>query len=304
MKRLYEAYRRAWSEDSQWLLLTPSAFARESLYYVQEAGHFWADGGYYTSRENLDSFLLVCTLGGRGRLTTAEGEWELPPGSVFFLDCSRRHDYRTDGGHWELLWAHFSGSGSRGYFNRFLSGNGGPVLEEAPPETAALLRALLEQSADPDRSAELLRSLTLTRLLTVLVLRAGTNEQADPARLGYVDEAAEYIERHLSERLTLERLAAAFARSRYTLLRDFRRRMGVTPGEYIIGRRVDAAKEFLKYTDRSVREIAWQVGVENESHFIRLFSARTGQTPGAYRARWRVGEGERPAGLPHGAPEE
>ncbi len=303
MKRLHEEYRCAWSADSQRLLLTPSAFARESLYYLQEAGHFWADSTYYTCRENLDSFLVVYTLAGRGRLTTAAGQWELPPGSVFFIDCNQWHDYRTAADSWELLWVHFHGSGSRGYHNRFAAGAGRPVLETPAPETAELLQTLLQLAAAPGRSAELMLSLTLTQLLTVLTLCAGAADGPDPVRLSYVDEVTQYIDRHLAERLTLERLAAVFARNRYTLLRDFRQRTGLPPGEYIISRRVNTAKELLKYTDQSVRQIAWQVGVENESHFIRLFSARTGQTPGAYRALWCVGEGEHAAGLPHAAPE-
>ncbi len=286
MKRLYENYRCAWSKDSQRIFLTPRPAARESLYYMQEAGHFWAGRAYYTCRENLDSFLIVYTLAGRGSLSVGGRRWELAAGSVFFIDCNQRHEYRTQGDSWELLWVHFQGLGSRGYYNRFLAGAGQPVLAAPPPETAELLRTLLQMATAPGRSGELMISLTLTQLLTVLALSAGAAEGPDPARLTYVDEVVEYIDRHLNEKLTLERLAGAFARNRYTLLRDFRRRIGLPPGEYIINRRVNAAKELLKYTDQSVRQVAWQVGVENESHFIRLFRDRTGQTPGAYRARW------------------
>lgn len=286
MKQLFERYRCAWSADSERIILTPGPQVRESLYYIQEIGHFHAGKEYYTCRENLDSFLIVYTLAGQGTLSCEGRTWQVKPGEVFLIDCNQAHEYRTCGESWELLWVHFWGSGSRGYYSRYRTGCGQPVLHNPAPETAELLRTLLELAKLPGTSSELMISLTLTQLLTVLVLCAGAEIEEDPALRDYVAGVLEYIDRHLAEKLTLERLAEAFARNRFALLRDFRRCTGVPPGEYIITRRINAAKELLKYTDQSVRQIAWQVGVENESHFIRLFSARTGCTPGAYRSRW------------------
>lgn len=285
MKKLYEQYRCAWKPESEWVNRTPDRQTRESLCYIEEIGHFYAERDYYTCRENLDSFLVVLTVAGAGQLTMLGRTWRLAPGDLFFIDCSERHDYRTAGESWELEWVHFQGGASRAFYSRVLRDAGQPVLH-SPPETRDLLETLLGLARGTGRSTDLMISLTLTQLLTVLALCADTGENDSPARLEYIGGVLRYIGQHLTEKLTLDRLAARFSRNRYVLLRDFSRATGTTPGEYIITQRINMAKDLLRYSDQSVRQISWQVGVENESHFIRLFSARVGCTPGAFRAQW------------------
>lgn len=50
--------------------------------------------------------------------------------------------------------------------------------------------------------------------------------------------------------------------------------------------RINHAKEYLKYSDAPIAEIAERVGIDNVSHFIDLFKNRTGLTPLAYRKQW------------------
>jgi AraC-like DNA-binding protein len=44
----------------------------------------------------------------------------------------------------------------------------------------------------------------------------------------------------------------------------------------------------LETTDRSVKEIRAEIGVEDESHFFRDFKRAYGLTPAQYRARHRA----------------
>ena len=67
----------------------------------------------------------------------------------------------------------------------------------------------------------------------------------------------------------------------------FSKYTGFTVKEYIIFARISHAKKLLKYTDKSVREIAEECGVNNVSHFINLFKDREGTTPYRYRNDWK-----------------
>lgn len=62
--------------------------------------------------------------------------------------------------------------------------------------------------------------------------------------------------------------------------------MGVTVNEYVVLTRIAHAKELLKYSDLSVNEITFEVGMNNVTHFINLFKAREQMTPLAYRKIW------------------
>jgi len=59
---------------------------------------------------------------------------------------------------------------------------------------------------------------------------------------------------------------------------------GKTAQEYIQWKTIDIAKERIFDADKSVSEIAYELGFKYPQHFIRLFKQRVGQTPNEYRS--------------------
>ncbi|MCX5495839.1 GlxA family transcriptional regulator [Kaistia dalseonensis] len=73
-----------------------------------------------------------------------------------------------------------------------------------------------------------------------------------------------------------------------TFLRRFRKATGLRPTEYAQQIRISKAREALELSNRSVEQIAWQVGYSDPSAFRRLFQRVTGLTPNEYRQRFGV----------------
>ena len=67
--------------------------------------------------------------------------------------------------------------------------------------------------------------------------------------------------------------------------RAFKRAFGVPPHRYLLTRRVERATAFLRDTDLSVTEIAFQTGWNSLGTFGRTFRDITGESPGALRMR-------------------
>ncbi len=115
--QVIENYNPNWSTDSKRLYLTPSAFARKTFFYVQEAGFFKTKAPYFTAREHLESYLLLYTVHGRGILHYLGETYSLTTGTLFFIDCTKPHHYEcpshTD---WDFYWVHFQGFSAAGYF--------------------------------------------------------------------------------------------------------------------------------------------------------------------------------------------
>ena len=63
----------------------------------------------------------------------------------------------------------------------------------------------------------------------------------------------------------------------------FKKYVGCTIAQYISHQRVERAKEYLKYTDMKMIEIAAAVGCDNVTHFNRIFKAATGMSPTQFR---------------------
>ncbi|MBB6674055.1 helix-turn-helix transcriptional regulator [Cohnella nanjingensis] len=283
-----ERAEHAWTADSIRLIHTPSAFVRSALPYVQEIGRFRALPAYYTERERLDSFLLVHTLSGQGRLTYRSKTHALLPGQLFFIDCMDYQHYATaETADWAFVWAHLNGEAVRAYYERFAR-RGEPVRQLASEsQIPRLLLELLEMHRFKSVRNELLASRTIVELLTELVVSGLGDESSVADMPGHVSETLRLIDKRYAEKLTLADLAKSLAVDKYHLAKAFKKHTGFSPGEYIIRARITRAKELLKYSDHPVAEIAEQIGIDNVSHFINLFKARTDQTPLAFRKTWQ-----------------
>lgn len=100
-----------------------------------------------------------------------------------------------------------------------------------------------------------------------------------------ISDVCAYIDANLSEDLSLDQLAMRFHVSASNLRRLFRSEIGMTPKEYVDGRRVLAAKHMLREQDLQIQEIARQLGFQYSQSFIAFFRAMEKVTPGEYRAR-------------------
>lgn len=96
------------------------------------------------------------------------------------------------------------------------------------------------------------------------------------------DRLIAYVEDHLSEPLSLVRLAEAAGLPPYTLARAFRARCGIPPHRWILGRRLARAKSAL-VGSTSIATIAFDTGFAQQSHLTAAFRAENGITPARYR---------------------
>ncbi|MFI8849918.1 helix-turn-helix domain-containing protein [Streptomyces sp. NPDC053499] len=93
----------------------------------------------------------------------------------------------------------------------------------------------------------------------------------------------EWATSRLDTRLTLDRLAARAGLSSRTLARRFTEQLGTSPGQWLLVRRLDAARVLLEQTSLPVETIAARVGLASAVSLRRHFRTHFGTTPGAYR---------------------
>lgn len=99
-----------------------------------------------------------------------------------------------------------------------------------------------------------------------------------------------YIEENYGGNVSLEALAKSANVSKSECLRCFKATLQTTPYKYLTEYRLSKAAELLKNTDKSISSIATEVGIEQSSHFGKLFKEKTGSSPGAYRKKKNAAE--------------
>ena len=104
-----------------------------------------------------------------------------------------------------------------------------------------------------------------------------------------VEEARAVARSHLADpRLSVDWLAETAGCSADHLARRFRVETGSTVVAWLTGERVALAQRLLTEGKYQVAEVGWACGFAQPSYFIRVFRARTGLTPLAWR-RARAG---------------
>lgn len=100
-----------------------------------------------------------------------------------------------------------------------------------------------------------------------------------------VTQAMRFVSESLSESITAADIAAAASVSVRRLHERFAEELRMTPMDYVRELRLARAETLLRETAQSSTAIAEQCGFYDHAHFCRLFKQRTGETPGAFRAK-------------------
>jgi len=93
----------------------------------------------------------------------------------------------------------------------------------------------------------------------------------------------EWVLQHLEEPLDIETLARHAAVSMRTFARQFLADTGYTPMQWVTRARVDRARELLESSERSVEQVAADVGLGTGANLRRHFQQVLGTTPSEYR---------------------
>jgi AraC-like DNA-binding protein len=87
--------------------------------------------------------------------------------------------------------------------------------------------------------------------------------------------------------LSLGEFAQSVNLSVWRLCHIFKSDVGMPPIRYLRQLRMERAKDLLESSFLSVKEIAFQVGLNDESHFVRDFKSTYGYSPALYRSHFR-----------------
>ncbi|MCD9022542.1 response regulator transcription factor [Cohnella silvisoli] len=121
----------------------------------------------------------------------------------------------------------------------------------------------------------------LAGLANTLFDLRGAEQETSTASV--IESIQRYIGDSLQGDLSLLQLAETFYFNPSYLSRLYKQATGTNLSDYIIDRRVAAAKELLADKQYKINEIAAKVGVDSVSNFSRYFKKHTGMTPQQYR---------------------
>ena len=143
----------------------------------------------------------------------------------------------------------------------------------------ALRQGAIDYLLKPCRSTEILE-----KLEAVVDPSLKQKENAASSKNAIVEQATDYIKKHLPEDLNLSMTAEFVGVSNAYLSTLFTQNLGCSFVDYLNRTRIEYACGYMHDSRMKIYEIAFRVGFRDEKYFSKVFKKVTGQSPTEYRA--------------------
>lgn len=101
-----------------------------------------------------------------------------------------------------------------------------------------------------------------------------------------LDAIDRYIEQHLSQKISVTQLAGSVYLGESQFHSLFKDQMGITPHQYVLGKRIDMAKQFIEQGQLTLGQVAELTGFSGQSAFTHTFSRLQGMSPSQYKKQF------------------
>lgn len=98
-----------------------------------------------------------------------------------------------------------------------------------------------------------------------------------------LQQAAEILSKNFNDPPSLKALARECGLNEYKLKKDFRQLFGISVMNYVQEQRMSLAKDLIVNTDKTISEIAYELGYAHSQHFYRAFKKRFGVVPRVFK---------------------
>ncbi|HVM89737.1 MAG TPA: AraC family transcriptional regulator [Puia sp.] len=155
-------------------------------------------------------------------------------------------------------------------------------------EITDVINKIIRVCSSSDKTKNIFADLNLKELLIRLIqsqhLRQVAVESSDYSNQTRLHYILNYIQEHLSEKISINLLCRKAYLSRNIFFKWFKEQSGVSPLEYINNERVKLAKQILSDPKNDLQTASLLSGFNDVNYFVRVFKKVEGITPGVYQA--------------------
>jgi AraC-like DNA-binding protein len=266
---------------------TPGDFALNNLLYVQEAGVLKSLRPHTSSREGLESILFITIKDGEGFVRVSGNEYTVKSGDCILLNCMNKYEHESsESKPWELSWVHFYGKTAVNLYDLFLKENKNSNIF-TPTETEGyvkMIENLMALCNDKSVMSEIYANETLTEMLTEIISDV-TALSSEPSDID-VAMVRTYLNDNYASDNAIDEICEKLGVAKEVAENAFTDSYGISMAEYQKIRRLNVAKEMLRFSIEPESKIALECGINDYNDFIKLFVDAEGMTPEVYRSKW------------------
>ena len=237
----------------------------------------------------LQEFHLVLITKGEGIFESeSTGKVKISNGDAFLIFPNVWHRYKPKKSTgWTERWTGFSGKIAAQFLNKGFFNKDEPIIYGCnKPSILGYFNELFKLFDEESFGYQKMASgLCLQLLAEVHNIKIAGNRIENLNSI--VVEAKKEMYKNLQKNIDLKKIATNLGISYSKFRIDFKKQTGSSLLQYFLLLKIEKAKELLLNTNKSQKEIAFEMGFESDYYFNRLFKQKTGMTPGNYRTTIR-----------------
>ena len=260
--------------------------------FITGIGYFPKATNHYTERKaGIGQHILIYCTEGNGWIELDNKKMSVCSSQLIIIPANTPHKYgSSENDPWTIYWFHFSGEISKNIVNLILqktrkhqpdigfSENRIQLFEE--------IYTNLERGYIMDNL--LYVNMTFYHFLSSTIYEEKFNFKDSNIEKNRIDLLLDYVQNNLGIAFKLEELASHTNLSISQFSALFKSRTGYSPIEYVNHLKVQKACQQLLLTEYPVKQIAYNLGIEDPYYFSRLFSKLMGISPDNYRRKNKV----------------
>lgn len=256
--------------------------------YIGSLGYYPKAEGHYTYRKKglPENFIFYC-IDGNGWYKIEDKKYEVSRNQFFIIPKNVEHAYGSSSeSPWTIYWVHFGGE--------LLTSLNATLLSQTQFKPSAIKSSndivacftKMYKALELGYSIEnlMFANMCLSYYISLFIYPGKHYISQPEEKLNNIDNAILYMQENINGNITLNELSSHYnySPSRFSSL--FKQKTGYAPIDYFIQMKMQKASQQLDFTDKSIKEVALDLGFDDPYYFSRRFSKVIGMSPTKYRS--------------------
>ncbi|RKD89930.1 helix-turn-helix transcriptional regulator [Mangrovibacterium diazotrophicum] len=223
---------------------------------------------------------------GKGILETRTGKYQIKPGSVLLISPNVWHRYRPlQKTGWKEQYIGFNGTIAAQFLAHPLFSAELPVIQIGMHEEVLdTYLKIFDLAKEEKPGYQQIASGMIVKLLGYLLSFEMQKEFTGKRIATIIEESRFKMRAAINTSIDLKELADHYHIGYSYFRKMFKSYTGVAPHQYYLELKIMRAKELLLSTDKSVKEISFELGFQSIHYFSRIFKSKTGVSPSDLRS--------------------
>ena len=259
-----------------------------SVFFVESAGINAPCASYLVerTREKADTqsiYVFEYVTSGKGYIECDGRKYTVQAGDFYFLNRLHSHCYYSDAEDpYSKIWINARGRLLDGLVNAYGLTDGVMVIPASKAgalieRVHGLLRGIHAENADETMT-------DCARVMCDLLITVATEyRKVQRATVSTAERIKDYIDSGLVYNISLDDIAQHFYLNKSYIISIFSAKYGFTPKQYILERKMQAARTMLEENLYGISEIADVLNFSSSQHFSSSFKKKMGMSPDEYR---------------------